>query len=59
MHFDLPLPPVASAGLMMLSMVEMEAAPGPLGILTCLLVVWRAGWFLSVLFLGGWVLLTD
>lgn len=33
MHFDLPLPPVASAGLMMLSMVEMEAAPGPLGIL--------------------------
>lgn len=36
MHFDLPLPPVASAGLTMLSMVEMEAAPGPLGILSCL-----------------------
>lgn len=52
MHFDLPLPPVASAGLMMLSMVEMDAAPGPLGILSCWL--WFGG--LKVcLFLGGWL----
>lgn len=35
MHFVLPLPPVASAGLIMLSIVEMDAAPGPLGILSC------------------------
>ena len=33
MHLDLPgWPPVASAGLMMLSAMEMEEAAGPLGI---------------------------
>lgn len=52
MHFDLPLPPVASAGLTMLSMVEMEAAPGPLGILSCLVEL-VVGLGLFVLFFVG------
>lgn len=45
-HLVLPgaLPwPVASAGLIMLSMVETAALPGPLGILTDFLTAWYGG----------------